>query len=160
VAPSSSSFVGGGCRALWHSASGKNRVVYGGARPALMLLPSSAELLSYCLLRRARLSPVAPALGASGCTLRVDDRSTGARRARMTIAPGSRGGHRGEQAGEEARPSSGSGRWEEAGPASGSRGGHRGEQAGEEAGPTSGFGRWEEARAGIWESGWALRGAG
>jgi hypothetical protein len=86
VAPSSSSFVGGGCRALWRSASGKKRVADDGARPALMLLPLSAELLAYCLLRRARLSPAAPALGASGCVSRADDRSTGARRARTTGA--------------------------------------------------------------------------
>ena len=63
VAPSSLIFVGGGCRALWRSASGKKRVVDGGARTALMLLPPSAEFLAYCLLRHARLSPVAPALG-------------------------------------------------------------------------------------------------
>jgi hypothetical protein len=46
----------------------------------------TAELLSYCLLRRARLSLAAPALGASDCALRADDQSTGARRARTTGA--------------------------------------------------------------------------
>jgi hypothetical protein len=81
VAPSSSSFVSGGCRTLWRSASGKKRVVDGGARPALMLLPPSAELLAYCLLWRARLSPAAPGLGASGCASRADDRSTRTSRA-------------------------------------------------------------------------------
>jgi hypothetical protein len=78
VAPSSSSFVGGGYRALWRSALGKKRVVDGGVRPALTLLPPSAELLACCLLRRARLSPAALALEASGCVPHADDRSTGA----------------------------------------------------------------------------------
>jgi hypothetical protein len=79
-----------------------------------MLLPPSAELLAYCLLRCARLSPAAPVLGASGCASRADDRSMGASRAddRSTGTPASR-----------------LYAVEEAGPASRSRGGHRGEQA-------------------------------